>query len=74
MPSCLYFLDQLAFYGSLINIMQLASLIMLTCPCNKYLFESNRNAMNRNWSNQKENHALKTKTGNKYILQIDKIQ
>ena len=30
--------------------------------------------MNRNWSNQKANPALKTKTGNKYILQIDKIQ
>ena len=28
-------------------------------------FESNRKAMNRNWSNQKANPALKTKTGNK---------
>ena len=27
--------------------------------------ESNRKAMNRNWSNQKANPALKTKTGNK---------
>ena len=26
---------------------------------------SNRKAMNRNWSNQKANPALKTKTGNK---------
>ena len=26
---------------------------------------SNRKAMNRNWSNQKTNPALKTKTGNK---------
>ena len=26
---------------------------------------SNRKAMNRNWSNQKGNPALKTKTGNK---------
>ena len=28
--------------------------------------KSNRKAMNRNWSNQKANPALKTKTGNKY--------
>ena len=28
--------------------------------------------MNRNWNNQKANPALKTKTGNKQILQIDK--
>ena len=27
--------------------------------------ESNRKAMNRNWSNQKSNPALKTKAGNK---------
>ena len=27
--------------------------------------ESNRKAMNRNWSNQKANPALKTKTGSK---------
>ena len=27
--------------------------------------KSNRKAMNRNWSNQKANPALKTKTGNK---------
>ena len=31
-------------------------------------------AMDRYWSNQKANSALKTKTGNKKILQIDKIQ
>ena len=30
--------------------------------------------MNRNWSNQEANPALKTKTGNEQILQIDKIQ
>ena len=33
-----------------------------------YLFsitESNRKAMNRNWSNQRANPALKTKTENK---------
>ena len=30
--------------------------------------------MNRNWSNQKANPALKTKAGNKNILQIDKMQ
>ena len=29
------------------------------------LCKSNRKAMNRNWSNQKANPALKTKTGNK---------
>ena len=28
--------------------------------------KSNRKAMNRNWSNQKANPALKTKSGNKY--------
>ena len=28
-------------------------------------FKSNRKAMNRNWSNQKTNPALKTKAGNK---------
>ena len=32
------------------------------CICDK----SNRKAMNRNWSNQKANPALKPKTGNKY--------
>ena len=37
-------------------------------------YGSNRKAMNRNWSNQKANPALKTKTGTKLILQIDKIQ
>ena len=31
----------------------------------KYLDKSNRKAMNRNWSNQKANPALKTKAGNK---------
>ena len=36
--------------------------------------ESNRKAMNRNWSNQKANPAPKTKAGNKLILQIDKMQ
>ena len=36
--------------------------------------KSNRKAMNRNWSNQKANPALKTKAGNKCISQIDKIQ
>ena len=30
--------------------------------------------MNRNWSDQKAHPALKTKAGNKKILQIDKIQ
>ena len=34
--------------------------------------KSTGKAMNRNWSNQKPNPALKTKTGNKLILQIDK--
>ena len=29
--------------------------------------------MNRNWSKQKANHALETKTENTKILQIDKI-
>ena len=29
------------------------------------LYKSNRKAMNRNWSNQKANPALKTKAGNK---------
>ena len=28
-------------------------------------YENNRKAMNRNWSNQKANPALKTKAGNK---------
>ena len=36
--------------------------------------KSNRKAMNRNWSNQTANPALKTKAGNKQMLQIDKIQ
>ena len=39
-----------------------------------YSDKSNRKAMNRNWSNQKANPALKTKAGNKQMLQIDKIQ
>ena len=33
--------------------------------CRQLRKESNRKAMNRNWSNQKANPALKTKTGNK---------
>ena len=33
--------------------------------CALQLYESNRKAMNRNWSNQKANPALKTKVGNK---------
>ena len=37
-------------------------------------FKSNRKAMNRNWSNQNTNPILKIKAGNKYVLQIDKIQ
>ena len=38
--------------------------IKLTSTLDKE-YESNRKAMNRNWSNQKANPALKTKTGNK---------
>ena len=38
------------------------------------VYKRNRKAMNRNWSNQKANPTLKTKSGNKCILQIDKIQ
>ena len=38
------------------------------------LQKSNRKEMNKNWSNQKAKPAFKTKTGNKLILQIDKIQ
>ena len=38
------------------------------------VYGSNRKAMNRNWSNQKANPALKTKAGNKLMLLIDKIQ
>ena len=30
-----------------------------------HVYKSNRKAMNRNWSNQKANPALKTKAGNK---------
>ena len=30
------------------------------------IIQSNRKAMNRNWSNQKANPALKAKAGNKY--------
>ena len=41
--------------------------------CYRY-HKSNRKAMNRNWSNQKANPTLKTKTGNKQTPQIDKIQ
>ena len=37
----------------------------LECEKGLLLFKSNRKAMNRNWSNQKANPALKTKTGNK---------
>ena len=37
-------------------------------------YGSNRKAMYMNWINQKTNPALKTKTRNKYIFQIDKIQ
>ena len=33
--------------------------------CSLTICKSNRKAMNRKWSNQKANPALKTKTGNK---------
>ena len=36
--------------------------------------KSKRKAMNMSWSNQKSNSALKTRAGNKKILQMDKIQ
>ena len=39
---------------------------------NGYTKKSNRKAMNKNWSNQKANSALKIKTEKK-IIQIDKI-
>ena len=39
-----------------------------------FMQKSNRKAMNRKWDNQKANPALKTKTRNKEILQIDQIQ
>ena len=41
----------------------LLQLLLPICPENH--IKSNRKAMNRNWSNQKANPALKTKTGNK---------
>ena len=37
----------------------------LVLSYNEFLNEGNRNAINRNWGNQKANPALKTKTGNK---------
>ena len=45
-------------------------LIVLHDQCNldfeySKTYKSNRKAMNRNWSNQKSNPALKTKAGNK---------
>ena len=42
-----------------------AILAILYPLCIHYNSKSNRKAMNRNWSNQKANPALKTKTGNK---------
>ena len=42
-----------------------ASGISFYCCCVNDDKESNRKAMNRNWSNQKANTALKTKAGNK---------
>ena len=38
------------------------STVMQNEPCHE---KSNRKAMNRNWSNQNTNPALKTKAGNK---------
>ena len=37
----------------------------LECSQDSSHYKSNRKAMNRNWSNQKANPALKTKAGNK---------
>ena len=51
-----------------------ASFVLLRLHRLSYPSKSNRKAVNRNWSNQKANPALKTKAGNKYIIQIDKIQ
>ena len=39
--------------------------VFIRIACRGDSNESNRKAMNRNWSNQKENPALKTKSGNK---------
>ena len=36
-----------------------------TCHNVQKVYKSNRKAMNKNWSNQKANPTLKTKTGNK---------
>ena len=43
------------------------SIFTMIVDVSKRIFEdeSNRKAMNRNWSNQKANPALKTKAGNK---------
>ena len=63
--------------GSISHTIRLAHLESLRSASKyhrEFYHKSNRKAMNRNWSNQKANPALKTKTGNKYILQIDKIQ
>ena len=58
-------------------IFKLKSTVFLNLEIAESLYRNNRKAMktmNRSWSNQKANPALKTKTGNKLILQIDKIQ
>ena len=48
---------------------------LVKCKVNELLPDkSNSKAINRNWSNQKANPALKTKAGDKQTLQIDKIQ
>ena len=47
---------------------------LISWPGNVQNIQSNRKAMNRNWSNQKANPAFKTIAGNRLILQIDKIQ
>ena len=47
--------------GYSLDIMRQTACLVL----NPIMVESNRKAMNRNWSNQKANPTLKTKTGNK---------
>ena len=50
----------------LMNFIQLSQQSSFTIILHRRrLSKSNRKAMNRNWSNQKANPALKTKAGNK---------
>ena len=60
-PGCSY----TTIYNNFISCLDDHGLVQMVSEPTRGDNKSNRKAMNRNWSNQKANPVLKTKTGNK---------